>query len=70
VEEPPVEHILRALLRGAREAASGDIPAALRLALREATRQPGLLEAVHVGAASGVWRRLIREELLAARPGE
>jgi hypothetical protein len=61
---PTAEPTLRALLRGARDAASGDIPAALRLAVVRAAHEPGMLEAIHRSVASGVWRRLIREELL------
>ena len=61
---PAGERSLRALLRGARDAAGGDVPAALRLAMVRAAGEPGLLDLINGSAASGAWRRLVREELL------
>jgi hypothetical protein len=67
--ETSAEQSIRGLLRGALHAASGDIPAALRLALVELAREPALMGAIHGAIGSGVWGRLVREELISPGSG-
>jgi hypothetical protein len=70
IGEPAVgaigEPAIRALLRGALAAADGNSRVALRLAVTAAAREPGLSGAIHGRLGSGIWGRLVREELLHA----
>jgi hypothetical protein len=55
------EEMLRVLLRVARRSAGGHPATALRLALDQAGREPGLAGALAACLVTAVWGRLVRE---------